>query len=91
MPDTWVEVTVRYIRPPGAAGGPTTILESGDPAVLAVAKSLLDAAEIEYLAKGEGLQNVLPMGSVVQLQVAPEDAEDARELLAELNRGDASR
>jgi hypothetical protein len=72
-------------------GGPTTILESGDPAVLAVAKSLLDAAEIEYLAKGEGLQNVLPMGSVVQLQVAPEDAEDARELLAELNRGDASR
>lgn len=36
-----------------------TVLETGNPAVLAVAKSLLDDAGIEYFAKGETVQNIV--------------------------------
>jgi hypothetical protein len=47
---------------------------------LAIAKSLLDSAGIRYLAKGEAGRE-----GPVLLQVAREDAEEARALLAELD------
>ncbi|MBI3263546.1 MAG: DUF2007 domain-containing protein [Acidobacteria bacterium] len=76
--------------------GPVTVLESSDPALLAVAKSLLEDAGIEHFAKGEVLQNFFGWGSLgvfnpvagpVQLQVSAEDAEEATALLLDLSRG----
>jgi hypothetical protein len=73
---------------------PITVLESGDPALLAVAKSLLESADIECFAKGEGVQDLFaggrlgtgfnPFAGPVQLQVAAEDAEEAKALLRHL-------
>uniref|UniRef100_A0A832I099 Zinc ribbon domain-containing protein n=1 Tax=Eiseniibacteriota bacterium TaxID=2212470 RepID=A0A832I099_UNCEI len=80
----------------GAAdGGPSdlvTVLETGDPALLAVAESLLEAEGISCHAQGEGVQEFVGLGRIglgenlaaglVRLQVAPEDADAARALLA---------
>ena len=75
-----------------------TILETGDPFLLGVAKSLLDSAGIPYLAKGEALQDLFAVGRMgtgfnpiagpVELQIAPEDEEQARDLLARLDGRD---
>ena len=50
------------MRKPHRLAGPTTVLESSDPALLAVAKSLLEAASIRYFAKGEGIQDLFAGG-----------------------------
>ncbi len=73
---------------------PVTVLETGDPALLAVAKSLLEDAGIEFFAKGEGMQDLFAWGRTgtgfnpfigpVQLQVAADAADEARELLRDL-------
>ncbi len=73
---------------------PVTVLETGDPALLAVAKSLLEDAGIEYFAKGEGVQDLFAWGRFgtgfnpiigpVQLQVAADEADEARERLKDL-------
>jgi hypothetical protein len=70
------------------------VLETRNPATLAVAKSILDGAEIFYIVKGENLQN-LGMGQVglrfspavgpVQILVRSEDVSTARELLGEFD------
>ncbi|MBI3263558.1 MAG: DUF2007 domain-containing protein [Acidobacteria bacterium] len=72
---------------------PVTVLESSDPALLAVVKSLFEDAGIEHFAKGEVLQNVFgslggfnPVAGPVQLQVPAEDAEEAAALLRDLAR-----
>ena len=79
---------------------PVTVLESGDPALLAVAKSLLEDAAIYYFAKGEGVQDLFAAGRMtgfnpfvgpVQLQVAADDADEARALLCELTTGESTR
>jgi Putative prokaryotic signal transducing protein len=74
-----------------------TVLETGDPGIIAVARSLLDSAGIEFTTKGEALQDLLGLGRFpgganalagpVVFQVRPEDAEQARSLLSELHRG----
>jgi len=63
-----------------------TVFESGNPAILAIAKSLLEGAGIAFLAKGEEFQDVftLPLTEPVHILVEPERAEEARELLREL-------
>lgn len=73
---------------------PVTVLETGDPALLAVAKSLLEEASIQYFAKGEGVQDLFgggrfgtgfsPFTGPIQLQVAADDAEEAKTLLSDL-------
>jgi hypothetical protein len=77
------------------ADEPVTVLETGDPALLAVAKSLLEAAHIRFYAKGEGLQNLFAGGTLggfnpvtgpVEIQVASSDAADANAALVELKR-----
>jgi hypothetical protein len=74
---------------------PVTVLESGDPALLAVAKSLLEDAGIQYFAKGEGVQDLFAAGRVggfnplvgpVELQVAADDAAEAKAVLLDLSR-----
>ena len=70
-----------------------TVLASSDPALLAVAKSLLEADGIPFTAQGEGLQDLFGLGRVggfnavtgpVELQVPRASAEAARRLRAEL-------
>ena len=66
-----------------------TVFESNNRASVATAKSLLDSAGIEYYVKGEDVQSLIGLGAidgVPAIQVAEEDAEDARKILAELRR-----
>ena len=63
---------------------PVTVLTVRDPGVLAVAKSVLDEAGLEYFAKGEGVQNLTPLMIWVELQVGADDEAEARTLLADL-------
>lgn len=78
---------------------PVTVLETSDPALLAVAKSLLESADIPYFAKGENVQDLFglgrfgtgfsPVAGPVELQVAAEDAHDAHALLMQLTRDES--
>lgn len=71
-----------------------TIFETGNEAIVAVVKSLLDEAQIKYLAQGDGVQDLFGVGVIgtgfnpitgpVVFQVMPEDAEYARELLKDV-------
>jgi hypothetical protein len=75
-----------------------TIFETGDPALVALAKSLLDSAGITFAAKGEALQDLLGLGRFpggsnlvagpVAFQVRPGDAEKAKSLLGDLRLGE---
>jgi Putative prokaryotic signal transducing protein len=79
---------------PNESSEPVIVLETSDPAMLAVAKSLLEEARIEFFAKGEGVQDLFawgrfgtgfnPVVGPVQLQVAAEDAEQAAKVLSDL-------
>ncbi len=61
------------------------VLSIRDPAAIAVAKSLLDEAEIEYDVRGEQLQNLgIPALGPVEFWVFDKDAESALELLGAL-------
>ena len=70
-----------------------TVLETGDPAELAFAESVLIDADIPYTKKGESLQDLFVLGRLglgfnpltgpVLLQVPEEHAEAAAQLLAE--------
>lgn len=73
---------------------PVTVLAIGNPAILAVAKSLLEEAGIAYAVKGEGLEDLFaggrlgfgfnPVVGPVEIQVAKEDEQEAKELLRAL-------
>ncbi|HEU4764977.1 MAG TPA: DUF2007 domain-containing protein [Candidatus Eisenbacteria bacterium] len=70
------------------------VYATGDPAVIPLVKSLLDDDEIQYLAKGETIQDLFGWGRLgsgfnyvvgpVEFFVASEDAGRARELLSRL-------
>lgn len=77
--------------PPEPQPGPkpklelVTVLATGDPGRIAVAKSLLEDSRIEYLTKDEGFHDLFPVSRFrIQIQVRPEDREEAGELLADL-------
>lgn len=59
------------------------VLTAGNPALLAVAKSMLDDAGIRYMTSGEGFQALYAAGPVAIL-VFEIDADRARELFANL-------
>lgn len=75
-----------------------TVLETGDPALLAVAESLLIDAEIPYLKRGDFLQDLFALGRLgtganpitgpVAVQVAKENADSALQVLAEIEAGE---
>ncbi len=66
---------------------PVTVLETNDPALIAVAKSILTAAEIPFFAKGEEMVTLIGQGfGPVEIQVSPEDAADAHAALIDLTR-----
>jgi len=71
-----------------------TVYATGDPALVALVKSLLEDAEIEYFTKGYEIQDLIGIGGLgglnyvigpVEFVVAAEDAPTARELLAHLD------
>jgi hypothetical protein len=68
-------------------------LVTGDAGLIAVARSLLDAEGIEYLLRGDGLQDLFGFGRLTSFNylvgpaefwVRAEDAQRARELLKDL-------
>lgn len=81
-----------WVPPPAYALVP--VLETGNPALVAVAESLLTGSGIEYEKTAEALQDLFAWGRLgmgfnpvvgpIVLYVHNEDAEAARELLADL-------
>jgi len=71
-----------------------TIFRSGNPALVPLAKSLLESAEISFVTKGENVQDLIGWGRFpaglnlivgpVEFQVDQKDAEEARRLLEDL-------
>jgi len=71
-----------------------TVLTTGHEGLIALARSLLDAAGIPYTLKGESLQDLFALGRIgsgfnpvvgpVEIQVNQEDERKAKELLADL-------
>lgn len=68
-----------------------TVFASGDKAKIVVAKSVLDAAGIPYVMKGEILARWIPLVSLglVEIQVRWPDADEACELLEDLKKDDS--
>ncbi len=61
------------------------MLATGNPAQIAVAKSLLEDSGIEYLTQNEGLHNLFPVHRFrIHIQVRQEDEGEATALLADL-------
>ena len=84
-------------RLPGPSPTPdvqlVTVFATGDAGLIAVAKSLLEAEGIDYLLRGEGLQDLFGFGRITgfsyamgpaEFQVRVEDVERARALLGDL-------
>jgi Putative prokaryotic signal transducing protein len=77
------------------------VLVTGDAGLIALAKSLLDSEQIEYLVRGDGLQDLFGWGRLgagynyivgpAEFWVRPDDLERARELLAELRSPSSER
>ncbi|HVP57484.1 MAG TPA: hypothetical protein VMU02_05260 [bacterium] len=71
-----------------------TVFKSADPALTLLAKSLLDAASIPFLTRGEMIQDLIGWGrfpsginlatGLVELQINIEDLERAKALLRDL-------
>ncbi len=71
-----------------------TVYEAGNLAILSFAKSILESGGIDYYCKGEGIQDLFGAGRLgtgynpvlgpVQIQVAEEDAEKAKEILDQI-------
>src|SRR4051794_37062003 len=70
---------------------------TGNPALIAIAKSLLEGEGIDYLVRGDGLQDLFGVGRVTnysfamgppEFWVREEDAERTRALLADLGPAD---
>ncbi|MCH6568656.1 MAG: DUF2007 domain-containing protein [Acidobacteria bacterium] len=65
-----------------------TVLATGNPALIAVAKSLLEDSGIEYLTQNEGLHDLFPVHRFrIHIQVRQEDEGEATALLADLDEG----
>ena len=77
--------------PPEADLKLVTVVRAGDPASIAVAKSVLQSAGIDFVTKNEFVQDLFGWGRFpsgtnlvmgpIELQVREEDAQDALELL----------
>ena len=76
-----------------------TVFKTGHEGIVVLVKSILDEAEIQYLAKGEGVQDLFGVGVLgtgfnpitgpVEFRVMPEDVEYAKELLKDVKESDS--
>lgn len=63
-----------------------SVYKTDNPAIIALVKSMLDEAEIEYSANDDDVAGVLPINAFpVDFKVMPDNAEFARELLKDIN------
>ena len=70
------------------------VFETGHEGIVALVKSILDDAQIPYLATGEGIKDLFGVGVIgtgfnpitgpVSFSVLPEDEEQARDLLKDV-------
>ena len=70
------------------------VYETGNGAIIAIVKSILDEANIKYLTEGEGVENLIGVGVIgtgfnpvtgpVIFKVMPEDEAYAKELLKDV-------
>jgi len=92
-----VQQPVARKPPPGDPGVElVTVFESANPALIALAKSLLDSAEIEFATKGDAVQDLFGWGRFpggvnlltgpVAFMVRAEDAKEAGSLLTDLQQ-----
>ncbi len=65
------------------AAGPITVFTATNPAIIALAKSILTDAGIVYTTTGEALHGLIAAG-VAEVQVSANDSEKARRLLRDL-------
>ncbi len=69
-----------------------TVFDSANPALIGVAKTVLESAGIEFLAAGEDAARVVfsgnPLLGHVRLQVEKNRAEEAEALLSEISESD---
>jgi hypothetical protein len=73
-----------------------TVYTSTTNAELVIAQSLLEGAGIEYFVKGSGIAGLFGGGQIgynpvtgpIEIQVNPDDEEEAREVLSEMDRAD---
>jgi hypothetical protein len=92
------------VPPPQPMGSPratpeqhldlVTVFATGNPALIAIAQSVLRAADINFATRGEDVQEIMGLGRFpfganliagpVELQVRLEDADDARALLVDI-------
>ena len=63
--------------------GSITVLTATNPAIIAMAKSILTDAGIAYTTTGEVLHGLIAAG-VAEVQVSADDSEKARRLLRDL-------
>jgi hypothetical protein len=70
-----------------------TVFTTSSNAELLVAKSLMEAAEVEYFAKGDKLADLIggklgfnPALGAYEIQVRPDDEEMARDILSEMDK-----
>ena len=100
-PDCEVELVEELVEPPHDPRALESVFETPDPALLPVARSLLEGADIRFLVKGEEMLGLFPGAAgglavdpearAAQILVAPDVAEEARALLAELEEGAGDR
>lgn len=74
------------------------VFETGHEGVVVIVKSILDEAQIRYLAEGEGVQDLFGVGVLgtgfnpitgpVVFKVMPEDENYAKELLKDITESD---
>jgi hypothetical protein len=76
------------VRGPAALAGPVCVFRSTQPGRLPLAESLLRSAGIPFVASGEHVQQLtgLDVFGPAELYVSAADAEDARAVLADLDR-----
>ena len=60
------------------------LIETSNPADIALVKSLLDSEDVLYFVQGEAFSAVRPMVEPVRFMVAEDRLEDARELIGGL-------
>ena len=72
-----------------------TVYATGNEAIVSVVKSVLDEAQIRYIAQGEGVQDLFGVGVIgtgfnpitgpIIFKVMPDDEEYAKELLKDIS------
>jgi hypothetical protein len=76
-----------------------TVFKTGHEGIVAIVKSILDEAQIQYLAKGDHVQDLFGVGVIgtgfnpitgpVEFRVMPEDVKYAKELLKDIKASES--